>query len=105
MKIKKDLIFATVAIAVLGVFIVLSQISRKPPPVTVGAAHEGMTRSTPRELCVGCHAPDSPVRPMSERHPKKGKPPDTMSCFACHQPPAKTNKTEGQISWRDQRLK
>jgi hypothetical protein len=102
---KKDLIFAAIAISVIGVFIFLSLIGRKPTPVTARAEHAGITRDTPRETCWGCHTPESPVW---LRHPKKGKPPDqTTPCSACHKFPdspavalidsAKTS--EGVLLW------
>ena len=85
---RKDLIFAAVAIAVIGVFIFLTVIGRKPIPMSGRTEHAAVTEKTSRETCLPCHAPDSSVAPMGLRHPKKGRPPDEMSCFKCHKPPA-----------------
>jgi hypothetical protein len=85
---RKDLIFLAIAVSVLALFIVLSNIGRKPKPMSVRPEHAGMSRDTPREDCLACHAPDSQVAPMPARHPKKGKPPDkTTPCYACHNLP------------------
>lgn len=89
---KKDLFFITIAVAVLGIFIFLSVIGRKPPQMTERAEHGGVTRNTSRDTCIGCHGPGS-IAPIQwqgseKNHPKKGVPPDTMNCFACHRPPA-----------------
>jgi mono/diheme cytochrome c family protein len=104
MKRRNDLIFASIVVAVVGLLILLSVYSRRAPAMTAGAIHEGMNQSTSRESCLGCHAPDSSVRPMGPRHPKKGKPPDQMSCFACHKAPP-SNKKEELASWLDQQQK
>jgi hypothetical protein len=53
-------------------------------PLPPGPSHVGFTRRTPNEYCVGCHAQNSTEAPMSRNHPKKGVPPDTTTCFACH---------------------
>ncbi|PYP87090.1 MAG: hypothetical protein DMF61_10590 [Blastocatellia bacterium AA13] len=87
---RKDVIFAAIALAVLGIFIFLTAIGRKPAPMSPRGEHTGLTAETPRETCLSCHAPDSSVAPMGIRHPKKGRPPDQMSCFKCHKPPAAT---------------
>jgi hypothetical protein len=86
---RKDLFFVVVAVAVIGLFIFLSVIGKKPAAMTPRAEHVGMSKDTPRETCLQCHAPGSQVAPMdkSGHHPKKGRPPDQMSCFACHKPP------------------
>jgi hypothetical protein len=86
---KKDLMFIAMALGVIGLFVFLSLISRKPKPLTARAEHAHVTKETPRETCLECHAPDSPIAPMPARHPKKGKPPDkTTPCYACHKYPA-----------------
>ncbi|MCI0488725.1 MAG: hypothetical protein L0229_19215 [Blastocatellia bacterium] len=88
---RKDIIFAAIALVVIGLFVFLSLIGREAKPVTARAEHAGVTRDTPRETCWGCHAPDSTVAPMPARHPKKGKPPDTTTpCYACHKLPDET---------------
>lgn len=88
---RKDIIFAAIALAVIGLFVFLSLIGREAKSLTVRAEHAGVTRDTPRETCWGCHAPDSTVAPMPLRHPKKGKPPDkTTPCYACHKLPDET---------------
>ena len=82
---RKDIIFAAIALVVIGLFVFLSLVGRKAKPVTARTEHAGITRETPRETCWGCHAPDSTIAPMPARHPKKGKPPDTTTpCYACH---------------------
>jgi hypothetical protein len=82
---KKDLWFVLIALGVVGLFIFLSLISRKAPPLSVRPEHASVTRDTRREDCWACHAPDSSPFPMSPRHPKKGKPPDTTTpCYVCH---------------------
>jgi len=88
---SKDLIFIAIALGVIGLFVFLSLIGRKPKPMTSRAEHAAVTKDTPRESCLECHAPGSTVAPMPERHPKKGRPPDkTTPCYACHKlpPPA-----------------
>jgi hypothetical protein len=85
---KKDLMFIAMAVAVVGLFVVLSLVGRKPAPMTDRTEHAGMTRETPRETCLACHAPGATVAPMPLKHPKKGKPPDkTTPCYACHRLP------------------
>src|SRR5215475_5738136 len=85
---KKDLMFIAMALGVIGLFVFLSLISRKPKPLTARAEHASITKETPRETCLECHAPTSTVAPMPERHPKKGRPPDkTTPCYACHKYP------------------
>ncbi|HYP26412.1 MAG TPA: hypothetical protein VE262_06830 [Blastocatellia bacterium] len=85
---KKDLYFLAMAAAVIGLFVFLSMIGRKPKPMTARPEHASMTKETPRETCWACHAPDSQVAPMPLRHPKKGKPPDqTTPCAVCHKYP------------------
>ena len=85
---RKDIIFASIALAVIGLFIFLSLIGRDAKPMTARGEHAGVTQDTPRETCWECHAPDSTVSPMPPRHPKKGKPPDTTTpCYACHKLP------------------
>src|SRR6516225_1063286 len=85
---KKDLIFIGIIVAVVGLFIFLSAIARKPPAFTDRPEHAGLTAKTERDTCLSCHAPDSTIAPMSARHPKKGKPndrdPDKRVCFKCH---------------------
>jgi hypothetical protein len=82
---RKDIIFAGIAVAVIGLFIYLSLIGKKPTPLTARAEHAGVSRETPRETCWSCHTPDAEVW---LRHPKKGKPPDqTTPCAQCHKFP------------------
>ncbi len=110
---KKDLIFLAIAIAVVGLFIFLSLIGRKPKPLGPHPEHAGLSQKTPRETCLECHAPDSTVAPMPPRHPKKGKPPDkTTPCYACHKMPedavaiAELSKIrEGRLKWLNQQLR
>jgi hypothetical protein len=92
---RKDLIFIAVLVAVVAIFIFLSQIGRKPAALTSRPEHAGLGKKTPPETCLACHAPDSTVAPMPVNHPKKGRPPDEMKgmefkCFTCHRPPAET---------------
>ncbi|HLG13250.1 MAG TPA: hypothetical protein VJH03_01835 [Blastocatellia bacterium] len=104
---KQDWYFILAAAVVIGVFVFLSVFSRKPPPLTAGS-HAGMTRETSRDTCLECHAPDSAIKPMTARHPKKGRPPDkTTPCYACHEfPPTSaaaligsTRIVEGVFVW------
>ena len=82
---KKDLWFVLIAVGIVGLFIFLSVISRKAPPMSVRPEHATVTRDTRREDCWTCHAPDSTISPMSPRHPKTGRPPDqTTPCYICH---------------------
>jgi hypothetical protein len=85
---KKDLIFIAIIVGVVGIFIFLSAIGRKPPLFTDRPEHAGLNSKTQRDTCLVCHAPDATVAPMSARHPKKGKPndrdPDKWVCFKCH---------------------
>jgi hypothetical protein len=85
---KKDLMFIAMALGVIGLFVFLSLIGRKPKPLSPRPEHASVTKDTPRETCLECHAPGSPVAPMPDRHPKKGRPPDkTTPCYACHKYP------------------
>ncbi|HKV37759.1 MAG TPA: hypothetical protein VJX67_00995 [Blastocatellia bacterium] len=108
---SKDLIFIGVMVAVVGIFIFLSEIGQKPKTLTARPEHAGFTDRTPRETCLICHAPDSKVAPMPVRHPKKGKPPDKMPCFACHKPPPAAaashvkDGTEGDFAWLSQQAR
>jgi hypothetical protein len=85
---KKDLIFIAIIVGVVGIFIFLSAIGRKPPLFTDRQEHAGLNAKTQRDTCLVCHAPDATVAPMTARHPKKGKPndrdPDKWVCFKCH---------------------
>jgi len=72
---KKDLLFAAIALSVIGLFVILSVSARHPKPMADRPEHAGVTRDTKRETCWGCHAPDSTVAPMPAHHPKKGRPP------------------------------
>lgn len=82
---RKDLYFLAVAVGIVALFTVLWMIGRKPPPLTTRAEHAGLSHTTPRETCYGCHTPESKVW---LHHPKKGKPPDkTTPCAACHKFP------------------
>jgi hypothetical protein len=102
---KKDLIFVAIAVSVIGLFIFLSLIGRKPKPLAVRAEHAGVSRETSSDDCLACHAPDSTVAPMPPRHPKKGRPPDkTTPCYACHKYPESAvailmTKREGEFLW------
>ena len=84
---KKDLYFAVGALVVIGIFVFLSYIGRKAKPVSDIPQHAGFTSKTEAETCWTCHAPGSPVKPMPEHHPKRGRPPDKSSCFVCHKLP------------------
>ncbi|MBI3650939.1 MAG: hypothetical protein HY231_07795 [Acidobacteria bacterium] len=107
---KKDLYFLLGALVVIGIFVVLSVIGRKPKPLSNIAEHAGVTSKTEPATCLACHAPDSSVKPMPEHHPKKGRPPDKSSCFICHQAPTTASAfftfhqfmTEDKFVWRNQ---
>lgn len=84
---RKDIYFLGVAIAILGLFTFLWFISKKPPAMTPRPEHAGISRSTTRETCWGCHTPESK---FWEHHPNKGKPTDRdhkTPCSACHKLP------------------
>src|SRR5512143_2216709 len=105
---RKDLYFLAVAVGILALFTFLWIISRKPPAMTARTEHAGISRTTPRETCWGCHTPESK---MWERHPNKGKPTDrdkTTPCYACHKLPEAqvassffhtSNTTEVKVRW------
>jgi hypothetical protein len=107
---KKDLFFVIGALALIGLFVYLSAIGRKPKPLSNVSEHAGVTSKTEPESCFTCHAPDSNVKPMPEHHPKKGRPPDKTNCFICHKAPATASAlftfhqfmTEDQFIWRNQ---
>lgn len=82
---KKDLIFAAIALSVIGLFIFLSINRRHPPPMTARPEHAGVSSETPRETCWECHTYEM----LSQKHhPRKGLPPDqTTPCAACHEMP------------------
>lgn len=106
---RKDLYFLGVAVGILALFTVLWAIRREPPAMTTRAEHVGITRTTTRETCWGCHTPDSKIW---ERHPNKGKPTDrdkTTPCSACHKLPEphvaaasfrRSNKREVKLIWQ-----
>lgn len=109
---KKDLWFLLIAIGIVGLFIFLSVISRKAPPMKTRPEHASITRDTKREECWSCHTPDSRIW---DRHPKKGKPPDqTTPCYVCHKLPEPnaatsmlypTKNREVEFSWLSQQEK
>jgi hypothetical protein len=107
---KKDLFFLIGVLVVVGVFVYLSAIGRKPKPLSNSSQHAGFNSKTEPESCFTCHAPDSTVKPMPEHHPKKGRPPDKTNCFICHDPPAAASAlltfhqsmTEEKFKWRNQ---
>jgi hypothetical protein len=85
---RKDLIFAAIALCVIGLFVFLSVSGRHGKDIVDRPEHAGLTRETPHETCWQCHAPDSTVAPMPVRHPKKGRPPDQKTpCYLCHKFP------------------
>ncbi|HWC75851.1 MAG TPA: hypothetical protein VG778_00220 [Blastocatellia bacterium] len=94
---KKDIYFVGLLVLVLGVFMTLWLISRKPPAMSGRAEHIGVTRETRRESCFECHGPDQ-AAPLPPHHPKKGLPDETKGrpnatptpCAECHKlpPPA-----------------
>jgi hypothetical protein len=108
---KKDLIFTAVIIGVIGLFIFLSVIGKKPTPMTVRPEHTGLTRQTPNQDCLACHALTSAVAPMPENHPKKGRAEDQRTpCTECHKLPDQSGpgmaafsskKTEANSLWQN----
>jgi len=112
---KKDLIFIAVIVVVVGLFIFLSAIARKPPAFTDRPEHAGLTSKTQRDTCLTCHAPDAAVAPMTARHPKKGRPNDRDTdkwvCFKCHKEEKPVtaamtvNFAERELSWLNQHPK
>jgi hypothetical protein len=114
---RKDLIFAAIIVAVIGVFVFLSVIGKKAAPMLERPEHMGMSKSTSRETCFQCHAPDSNIKPMPPTHPIKGKPDEKKGqpeskktpCTECHKPPATTPQAlkqtinrEDLFSWLEQ---
>jgi hypothetical protein len=92
---KKDLIFISIAIGVIGLFIFLSIIGQKPKPLTASDYHAGVTAQTLREDCLACHHPDHAMTDrarMPANHPQKGRWDDRKgtNCVVCHKPPAAT---------------
>jgi hypothetical protein len=86
---RKDLIFISILAGVLGVFVLLSAISKDIPQLTARAEHEGMVRNTSPETCLSCHDPGSSIAPIDKtKHPMKGLPPKKDNCFLCHKPPS-----------------
>jgi len=87
---KKDLIFIAIALGVIGLFIFLSVIGKKPKPLSV-QNHSAYSSEWKRDTCLGCHAPGN-VAPMPEKHPQKGRWDDRKNteCNLCHKPPAVT---------------
>lgn len=111
---KKDLFFIGILVAVVGLFIFLSVTSRKPAPMSARAEHAGMSKETPRDTCLQCHASGNEIVPMPQgtRHPKKGGPLDNKGtpCSLCHQPPDTASATlhlqkEGLRTWLNQQEK
>lgn len=114
---KKDLIFAAIVVFVIGLFVFLSVIGKKPAPMAARTEHTGMSKETPRATCLECHAPDSQIAPMPPTHPLKGKPDEKKGqpenkktpCTECHKPPPvspqafkqNTNR-EDLFSWLEQ---
>ena len=112
---KKDLFFIGILVAVVGLFIFLSVTGRKPAPMRARVEHAGITKDTPRETCLQCHASGDEIVPMpaGQRHPKKGSPLDNKGtpCSLCHKlPPDAASailypKKEGLRAWLNQQEK
>ena len=108
---KKDFIFIVVIVGVIGLFIFLSVIGKKPAAMIVRPEHTGLTQKTPNQDCLACHALTSAVAPMPERHPKKGRAEDQRTpCTECHKLPDQTspavtafssNRTEVRLIWQN----
>jgi hypothetical protein len=116
---KKDLIFISIAIGVIGLFIFLSLIGKKASPMTA-ANHPQFNSEWTRETCLSCHHPETGTaqKKMPPSHPQKGSVEDRRGtgCTVpgCHRPPesgAKTaliyqpNHLEGQFSWLSRQQK
>jgi len=111
---RKDIYFLAVAVGIIALFTFLWIISRKPPAMTARPEHAGISKTTTRETCWGCHTPDSPIW---ARHPNKGKPTDrdkTTPCSACHKLPETqvaiassytSNNGEVDLKWLNRRQK
>jgi hypothetical protein len=84
---RKDLIFISIAVGVIGLFIFLSVIGKKPKPLTA-EHHPGVTDKMTREQCLECHGAAG-VSPMPANHPQKGKEDERRptNCYVCHRPP------------------
>lgn len=110
---KKDLIFISIAVGVIGLFIFLSMIGKKASPMTA-EHHPQFNNEWTRETCLSCHHPETGTaqKRMPPSHPQKGGLADSRStnCTVpgCHRPPASAAKTafiyqsnqrEGQFSW------
>ncbi|HXG94926.1 MAG TPA: hypothetical protein VNN73_21480 [Blastocatellia bacterium] len=87
---KKDLIFISIAVGVIGLFIFLSLIGKKPKPLNATDYHATVTAQTTRDECLACHAPEA-AAPMPANHPQKGRWDDRKgtNCLVCHKPPAR----------------
>jgi hypothetical protein len=104
---KKDILFAAIALSVIGLFIFLSINRRHPPAMTARPEHAGVTSETPRETCWSCHTYEM----LSQKHhPRKGLPPDqTTPCAVCHEMPREQAaslhsiiKSKGVFPWPNQ---
>ena len=104
---RKDLIFISIAIGVIGLFIFLSVIGKKPKPL-VAEHHPQVTEHTTREQCLECHGAGK-VSPMPANHPQKGKEDERRptNCYVCHRPPEPataaviilSDHREGRLLW------
>jgi hypothetical protein len=115
---KKDLIFAAIALSVIGLFIFLSINRRHPPDFTSIPEHAGIAKLSSdnvddiikyNESCLVCHATDSQIAPMKKTHPKKGREDQRTPCTLCHETPRQQAaslhsiiKGKGVFSWPNQ---
>jgi hypothetical protein len=114
---KKDLLFAAIALSVIGLFIFLSQLKDPPKSLASRAEHAGLSKPSPdnqddilkhNQECLACHAVDSPTVPMPQTHPKKGKLDQRTPCTECHKLPAQQTasfNTQGVFIWPNRHRK
>lgn len=118
---KKDLLFAAIALSVIGLFIFLSINRRHPPDLTTRPEHAGVTRPSSdnrddilkhNESCLVCHSTSSQIAPMLESHPKKGRQDQTTPCAVCHELPRQQTallhsiiNSKGVFSWSNRQQK
>src|SRR5262245_30464455 len=94
---RKDIYFIGLLVVVVGVFVLLTAISRTAPAMTGRVEHAGIDKDTRRESCFECHGPDQ-AAPLPPHHPKKGLPDETKGrpnatptpCVLCHKLPPST---------------
>jgi hypothetical protein len=83
----RDWGFIGAAVVVVGALVALSLIARKPVPMSDGAYHVGLTKTSKRADCMVCHDPNKPdaSNPLKAEHPLVWRKED-VACTVCHVP-------------------